>query len=219
MEPDAFRALPSVRHAFTAEKARRAIYFDYEGLPNAPRILLGWSVQGEYRASIVDAGYKDCHQRYGAKTAAWQLHREVVCSLLRMAMHEDRHLVSWSHHDARLILPDLPDEQHDVFRNRYIDARQVARAWHSKTLGNVPPDGARLAYFAELFGAEAPPQFGEHVVAEYLQTVKQGLLTAGSYAKLAPDKKKAWRSAVKHNQWDLRVTMAVMSRVLQAGTG
>jgi hypothetical protein len=47
----------------TAEEVKKAIYIDYEGNIKLPPTLLGWYVDGEYKASILEPLFETCENR------------------------------------------------------------------------------------------------------------------------------------------------------------
>ena len=216
MHPEDFRALPVVRHRFDLFAARRAIYFDYEGLPYRSPVLLGWRIEGRYRAATIDERFASCVGYQGSRNVSFLDHRESILGLLERAEDEDRRLVSWSLHDVRIALPHFAPKVATAFRRRYVDAKQVAKSWHRNKLGRVPPDKARLAYFGQLLGVLPPKEYGAHTLAPNLQAVEASLAEVENYALLPSASKKAWRLVIKHNRADLRETADVLALLLAA---
>lgn len=54
----------------TAEEVKKAIYIDYEGNIKLPPTLLGWYVDGEYMASILEPLFETCENRYKASSSS-----------------------------------------------------------------------------------------------------------------------------------------------------
>ena len=205
--------LESVLKAFTVDHARRAIYFDYEGIPTKPPILLGWMVDEKYTAAILDDAYRDCAGRRYARTVIQGEHTTVAEALVRQAVTEDRHLVSWSWHDLKQIWPQLKAGSQGRLRERFVNAIRVARPWHHKHFKVVPLVGARLPYFAQAVAMNIPEKYGDKVVADHLGTVRNALTEHGTYGKMSPDDRQSWIRVVGHNKWDLQATSAVVVHV------
>ena len=61
------REIKPIQSKLSAAEIQRAIYIDYEGNMHAAPTLLGWRVDGQNHAAIVESGFADCAGRYRAK--------------------------------------------------------------------------------------------------------------------------------------------------------
>jgi hypothetical protein len=200
--------------SFDAVAAGRAIYFDYEGIRTKPPVFIGWAVEGGYGGSIIDARFHDCAHRYRATALAARDHQGTVKELLERAFDEERHLVSWSWHDLKLIWPMVPRRHRDLFCEHYVNAIRVARPWHAKHFGPGLKKGyAKLSYFATAIGTKIPQRYGENVVANHIARVGTALQATGSYGALATEERASWVAATKHNRWDLQATSELCRKI------
>ena len=70
----------------TAQEAKNAIYIDYEGNMKLPPTLLGWYVDGEYKASILEPLFETCKNRYKAKGIQVEWHSPNFVDTLHSAI-------------------------------------------------------------------------------------------------------------------------------------
>lgn len=203
--------------SFTEQAAKRAVYFDYEGIHHGkPPVFVGWQIEGVYSGSIIDPAFGSCAHKYKATAIGAGDHGEVMRSLIELAFVEDRHLVSWSWHDLKLIWPLIPRRSQELFTNQFVNAIRVARRWHTRYFGpGLKNKHAKLSYFARATGMKIPDKYGEKLVANHLLKVGKALAAKGSYGALSTDEKASWRNATKHNQWDLRATSFVCTEILR----
>lgn len=205
----------SVLRHLTIKNARRAIYFDYEGIPTKEPIFLGWRVDDQYSAAIIDRAFATCARRYGAQGAVSMSHKAAARHVLKRAIKEKRHLVCWSWHDLKIIWHNFRKREQVAFRKRFVNAIRIARPWHRRTFGFVPPAGARMSYFAAAFNKYIPPRYGDGIVANHLRAVRQALARRGTYAAFRQEDRASWVAAIKHNKCDLEVTQYIVSRILR----
>lgn len=205
MEQDDFKPLSSALATFDRTAARRAIYFDYEGIHHQDPTLLGWRIDGSYAAAVVEPMFVGCSGRYHAKAATYRDHAAAACELVGRALDEHRHLVSWSLHDPRLMHAVLPPPYRDGLRQCYVNAIKLARPWHFRKFACVPPAKARQVYFTCLFDIYVPERFGDKVVATNLRLLRALLESGTGYGAFAAEDRNRWVTVVKHNRWDLEV--------------
>ena len=201
--------------SFTSEAAKRAIYFDYEGIRTKPPVFIGWLVEGTYAGVIIDSNFHQCAGRFRAKALRAGAHRDAMQILIKRAFAERRHLVSWSWHDLKLIWPLIPKRHQDLFSEHFVNAIRVARPWHAKHFGaGLKKRYAKLSYLASAIGISIPEKYGQKIVANHISVVGKALRAKLKYAALSVEERRSWVAAVKHNQWDLRATAGFCKAVL-----
>jgi hypothetical protein len=115
----------------TADEIRRAIFVDYEGSKDKPPTLIGYMIDNEIRAAIIERCFDNCKKWWKAKHAVPADHKEIVMRLLHRSSRENRVLVSWSEHDYKLMCAVLgtdPEEKcprtdREEVRPRFIPLR------------------------------------------------------------------------------------------------
>ena len=199
-----------------SDEVERAIFVDYEASirPKSKPTLLGVMVDSGLVAYIVDPLFaKHCANRFKAKPAVAGNHKLTVLQLVKRAAKERRVIVSWSQYDLRLMLAQLVDhpEERALLLEHYRNAIYTSRRWHSK---KYPKQKWRnkLAMVAKLLNFKIPEQYGSGLVTDSLELVRKELKLTQSYGALQPETKKAWRTVVKHNQWDLKAMADVLQK-------
>ncbi len=198
----------------TALEVQRALYVDYEGNTDRPPTLLGWRFDGATYARIVEPRFGTCARRYRVKDVDAGDHADLVRALIEQSASEDRRIVSWSEHDWSHMLRVLSDSEQAFLQVHYRNAIPTARAWHRRTRGHTPPDGARLAYFMHLVGYPVAEKYGQGVVGDALRLLRNQLESGRTYPELTPAARKGWVSVVKHNAADLEGVQAVLQHIL-----
>ncbi len=209
------RASRQVLKGFDDAASRRAIYVDYEGNKNAEPTLLGWRVDGVYEAAIVETVFCTCAARHRAREPVAAGHEEAVRALLKRAVDGNRTIVSWSLHDLNLMHAVLEPAEQAQLLERYVNALDIARPWHRRVHGCVAPGGARLGYFAFLFGIEIPAKYGQQVVGANLSALRRLLVAGREYRDFAIGQKKRWVTVVKHNKADLDAMETIVRSIVR----
>lgn len=205
------------RRKLDQQEVGRAIYFDYEGNTKRAPTLLGWRIDGQNSAAIIEPAFSTCAERFRAKDVALQDHAWLARRLIELADKEDRLLVSWSEHDLKQMSSVLDPSWQDRLIGRYRNAIPTARAWHYKTLG-VSCREATLDYFSGLAGFQVPEKFGQGIVGEGLRLIREQIENGRSYADLTPRAGASWVAIVKHNRYDLEAMEFVLRVVTSGGS-
>ena len=192
----------SHHHRLNAEDVQQAIFIDYEGNIDKPPTLLGWRLMGETHASIIEAAFTVCANRYGAKSVEFQDHATLALHLIELAEQEGRKLVSWSEHDFRVMAAVLSESDQVRLRTVYVNAIRTSRPWHYLTQGKAAKD-ASLAYFSQLLGFAIPTRYGLGLVGQGLRLIRLQINEGRTYAALTKSARASWVSIVKHNRFDL----------------
>ena len=186
----------------TAEEVKKAIYIDYEGNIKLPPTLLGWYVDGEYMASILEPLFETCENRYKAKGIYVEDHTQLALRLIQQAEDEGRLIVSWSEHDYLLMCKVLTPSDAERLKLVYRNAIRTARPWYRKKYGPLP-EKASLNFFEDLLGFYVPDRFGLGLVGESLRLIRGQIEEGRSYADFSKAAKNGWTSVVRHNKLDL----------------
>jgi len=197
----------------TAQDAMNAIYIDYEGNMKLPPTLLGWYVDGEYMASIIEPLFETCENRYKAKDIYVEDHTKLALRLIQQAEDEGRLIVSWSEHDYLLMSKVLKPKDFDRLKCVYRNAIRTARPWYRQKYGPLP-EKASLDFFEDLVGFYVPDRFGLGLVGKALGLIRSQIQDGRSYGDLTNAAKDGWTTVVRHNKLDLQG----MSHVLEAIT-
>jgi hypothetical protein len=186
----------------TAHEAMNAIYIDYEGNIKLPPTLLGWFVDGKYRASILEPLFKTCQNRYKAKGIYVEDHAGLALKLIQQAEDEDRLIVSWSEHDYLLMCKVLKPSDTERLKVVYRNAIRTARPWYRSKYGPLP-EKASLDFFEDLLGFHVPERFGLGLVGKSLTLIRGQIEEGRGYAELTKAAKEGWTTVVRHNKLDL----------------
>jgi len=197
----------------TSQDAMNAIYIDYEGNMKLPPTLLGWYVDGEYMASIIEPLFETCKNRYKAKDIYVEDHTKLALRLIQQAEDEGRLIVSWSEHDYLLMSKVLKPKDFDRLKCVYRNAIRTARPWYRQKYGPLP-EKASLDFFEDLLGFYVPDRFGLGLVGKALGLIRSQIQDGRSYGDLTNAAKDGWTTVVRHNKLDLQG----MSHVLEAIT-
>ena len=198
----------------TADELARAIFIDYEGNIDREPTLLGWRVDGQTNAAILEEEFATCSDRYRAKDVHLVDHCQLASDLLLRACEEDRVIVSWSEHDLRVVNQVLSAKDQERFSSRYRYAITTARSWHYKTMDKRAPIGD-LSYFCQLLGFPIPKKYGTGKVGHGLRLIRNQLHEGREYPELTPKARASWVAIVKHNDLDLRSMEFVLQSMLQ----
>jgi hypothetical protein len=193
-----------IRYLIVARRRRRR---DYEGSENHPPTLLGYMIDGEVSAAIVEPCFYDCRERYKAKHAVSADHLIIVKELIHCAEKEDRVIISWSEHDYNQMITALGEHLNEIlllkkqFRNAIFSARQ----WVKKKYPGVIIKRNDLASMMKITGHRVPDKYGQNLVGDALRLLREQLSKGRKYVELTSAAVIGWRTVVKHNVHDLKV--------------
>jgi hypothetical protein len=198
----------------TAQEAKNAIYIDYEGNMKLPPTLLGWYVDGEYKASILEPLFETCENRYKAKGIRSEEHVQLALRLIQQAEDEKRIIVSWSEHDYLLMCKVLTPSDAERLKLVYRNAIRTAKPWYKKKYGPLP-EKASLDFFEDLLGFHVPERFGLGLVGKSLLLIRGQIKEGRSYAELTNAARDGWTKVVRHNKLDLEGMAFVLREIVQ----
>ena len=114
----------------TTREAETGIYLDVEGRTDHSPILLGYLAADPGDEALVSQAVLD--SRFAPAAAAHGLEvvdiEVIVDRLVRCAESEDRPLIGWSTHEIDVVERYCPPELARRFRERYVDAKAMAKA-------------------------------------------------------------------------------------------
>jgi hypothetical protein len=186
----------------TPQEAKDAIYIDYEGNIKLPPTLLGWYVDGEYKASILEPLFETCKNRYKAKGIHVEDHAQLALKLIQQAEDEGRLIVSWSEHDYLLMYKVLRPSDGERLKVIYRNAIRTARPWYKQKYGTLLGK-ASLEFFEDLLGFHVPERFGRGLVGNSLRLIRGQIEEGRGYAELTNAARDGWTTVVRHNKLDL----------------
>ena len=196
----------------TALEAKNAIYIDYEGNIKLPPTLLGWYVDGEYKASILEPLFETCKNRYKAKGILGEDHAQLALKLIHQAENEGRLIVSWSEQDylhmCKVLKPSDAERLKVVYRN----AIRTAKPWYKQKYGPLP-EKASLDFFEDLLGFHVPERFGLGLVGNSLRLIRDQIKEGRGYAELTNAARDGWTTVVRHNKLDLEGMAYVLQKI------
>jgi len=199
----------------TAQEAKNAIYIDYEGNMKLPPTLLGWYVDGEYKASILEPLFETCKNRYKAKGIQVEDHAQLALKLIQQAEDEGRLIVSWSEHDYLLMYKVLRPSDGERLQVIYRNAIRTARPWYKQKYGTLLGK-ASLEFFEDLLGFHVPERFGRGLVGNSLRLIRGQIEEGRGYAELTNAARDGWTTVVRHNKLDLEGMADVLHKILAA---
>ena len=199
----------------TALEAKNAIYIDYEGNIKLPPTLLGWYVDGEYKASILEPLFETCKNRYKAKGILVEDHEQLALKLIQQAEDEGRLIVSWSEHDYLLMCKVLTPSDGERLKVIYRNAIRTARPWYKQKYGTLLGK-ASLEFFEDLLGFHVPERFGLGLVGNSLRLIRGQIAEGRGYAKLTNAARDGWTRVVRHNKLDLEGMVFVLQKISKA---
>ena len=196
----------------TAQEAKSAIYIDYEGNIKLPPSLLGWYVDGEYKASILEPLFNTCANRYKAKGILVEDHAQMALKLIQQAEGEGRLIVSWSEHDYLLMCKVLTPRDAERLKVVYRNAIRTAKPWYKQKYGPLP-EKASLKFFEDLLGFHVPERFGLGLVGNSLRLIRDQIKEGRGYAELTNAARDGWTTVVRHNKLDLEGMAVVLKEM------
>lgn len=213
---------------WSPDRARRALYIDFEGTMTEPASFLGIACEGVWEAVIVEQalwsaathGVRCGSVRFG------QIH-DVLTELRQKSEVEHRSVVAWSTRELEEIQAVLPQTGSEAkwWQTNLINALPIAKRWarlHSIQIREIPsshggrPNRHSLAGFMEAVGFEVPSTFGPGNSAQRIRHVRNQLAKRGSFESLTRTSKGKWSRGLQHNRYDCLGLAAVMEAVAQS---
>lgn len=200
--------------ALSTEEAVRAIYVDYEGTPFTPPTLLGVRTEGELRQWIIEDAFHDFANRRKAK-ASNAVHSSIASELVERAGTEDRRIVAWSTHDAKLMAAVLDPKDLEVLQDVYRNAIKTARRWRRRYRPEVQGPHPLKSYM-DILAWQVPDEAGPGVVGRSLRVLRSRLAAGnGLWREISDADKDRWRNVLRHNRHDLRGMEKVVVRMCE----
>jgi hypothetical protein len=201
--------------ALSIEEAARAIYVDYEGTPFTPPTLLGVRADGKLDQWIIEDAFHDFANRRNAKASNAE-HTSLASKLVERACNEDRRIVAWSTHDAKLMAdvldPRRLEDLQDVFRNAIKTARRWRRRYRPEVQGPH-----QLSSYMDMLAWQVPDEAGPGVVGRSLRVLRSRLAAGnGFWREMSDADKDRWRNVLRHNRHDLNGMEKVVVRICDA---
>ena len=133
----------------------------------------------------------------------------IIDRLVLRAESEDRPLIGWSMHEIEVVERYCPPELAHRFRERYVDAKAVAKAARRQLGLALPPargreKGHTLARYMRLVGHEVPWVFGPGWTGTTIRVLESALARHGDWARLTPRRKARWSSPAQPQPARLR---------------
>lgn len=213
---------------WTPDRAKRALYIDFEGTMTEPASFLGIACEGFWEAVIVEEALwpAAAHGVRSGSVRNAHLH-DVLTELRERSEHEDRCVVAWSTRELDEISSALPEAsaEADWWRANLINALPIAKKWaksRSIQIREIPsthgerPNRHSLTGYMEAVGFDIPHNLGPGNSAQRIRHVRTQLATRGSFESLTRTTKGKWSRGLQHNRYDCLGLAAVMEAV--AGT-
>lgn len=192
----------------TLAEADRAIYIDFEGFPERAPHWIGVLIDDRYQSIVLDPELALAAE---AKQLPVMGLEDVVESLLRQSVQEDRYIVGFSYHEKDTILKYAGID----ISHRYRDAHKVAKTWANRLRGDKPANW-ELVTFLKFIGFEYT-NYGQTLVTKWLRAVIGMSNKKGSLEACTPTVKAHWSKLLKYNEQDCRGTKALMLHALRDG--
>lgn len=197
----------------TPLEATRAIYLDYECSKDRPPTLLGYRVEGELRAGIVERSFDTCAERRGARHATTADHTPLVAELVKRAVEEDRVIISWSEHDFRQMIAALENDPGAPrgLKEQYRNAIHTAKKWRRRFRKRARVESNDLDTYRRLVRIHVPTRFGQDIAGKALRLLRHQLHQGRVWSDLTPGARQAWRNLVRHNAFDLDAMAGIIT--------
>ena len=192
----------------TLEQAERAIYIDFEGFEKKAPHLIGVLIDDTYQSIVLNPELALAAE---AKQLTAKSLKDVVESLLRQSLQEDRYIVGFSYHEKNVV-----QEYAGInISDRYRDAHKVAKTWANRLRGDKP-ENWELVTFLKFIGFEYT-NYGQSLVTKWLRAVIGKSNKEGSLGACTPTVKSHWTKLLLYNEQDCRGTKALMLHALLDG--
>ncbi len=192
----------------THAQAERAIYIDFEGFMDKAPSLVGVLVDDTYQSIVLDP---ELTLAADAKQLPGMGLNDLVQSLLRQSVDEDRYIVGFSYHEKNTVLEYVGID----ISQRYRDAHKVAKTWANRLSGEKP-ENWDLVTFLKFIGFEYT-NYGQALVTKWLRAVIGMSNKKGSLEACTSTVKRHWTKLQKYNEQDCRGTKALMLHALRDG--
>jgi len=210
------RTMPNT--TISPEEARRAIYFDFEGLKSEGEeesplpALLGHECEKTFRCQVLDErlmlmrrGVKRC--REGASTI-----EDAMRELIERCEREGRKLMSFSDHERMICEEWLPEELYGRFEKLWVNAKKQIGWWsrkrpakHAEIVDRPEEEGGgrTLANYCHMAGLN-PSQPPEKGPAETIRFLYRKMAKVRPGRRLDPATRARAKELVRYNQEDCR---------------
>jgi hypothetical protein len=192
----------------THAEAERAIYIDFEGFEKKAPHLIGVLIDDTYQSIVLDPELALAAE---AKQLPVMGLEDVVESLLRQSVQEDRYIVGFSYHEKDTVLKYAGID----ISHRYRDAHKVAKTGANRLRGDKP-ENWELVTFLKFIGFEYT-NYGQQKVTKWLRAVIGMSNKKGSLEACTSTVKGHWTKLQKYNEQDCRGTKALMLHALRDG--
>ncbi len=190
----------------TLEQAERAIYIDFEGFEKKAPHLIGVLIDDTYQSIVLNPELALAAE---AKQLTAKSLKDVVESLLRQSLQEDRYIVGFSYHEKNVV-----QEYAGInISDRYRDAHKVAKTWANRLRGDKP-ENWELVTFLKFIGFEYT-NYGQQKVTKWLRAVIGMSNKKGSLEACTSTVKGHWTKLLLYNEQDCRGTKALMLHALR----
>ena len=214
-----------LRNHFNARDAARAIYLDFEGLPNHLPSLLGFACEGYWSLSIIDDRLSAAAQIHipGGEVAARSA--DSALEIIRtIAERHNRKVCAWTEHDLKQI------------RRIYADHPEKLEWWEANLI-NIKPQAGRFvqrcglpvigirnrrtgkisighqAVIMQSLCIDVPKQYGRGIAANGIKAMRSALVEHVSIDLVAEEIIEKWTATLLHNRYDCFGMAAIMCPV------
>lgn len=194
----------------THAEAERAIYIDFEGFEKKAPHLIGVLIEDTYQSIVLETELALAAE---AKQLPVMGLEDVVESLLRQSVQEDRYIVGFSYHEKDTVLEYAGID----ISHRYRDAHKVAKTWANRLRGDKP-ENWELVTFLKFIGFEYT-NYGQQKVTKWLRAVMDMSNKEGSLKACSRTVKGHWTKLLLYNEQDCRGTKALMLHALRDRKG
>ena len=145
----------------TRKQANRAIYIDFEGNKDKAPSFLGLFKNDKHCVLLIEESFKllerpvkgfaGCEKIYVGKM------QEALRELLSRANREDRHIISFSHHEKKMFDKHVSDKDLIAqFNKRYIDGLAVLKRWEREHPDRLNHGERSLSRYCEIANLPEP---------------------------------------------------------------
>lgn len=192
----------------TLAEAERAIYIDFEGFEKKAPHLIGVLIDDTYQSIVLEPELALAAE---AKQLPIMGLKDVVESLLRQSVEEDRYILGFSYHEKNVV-----QEYAGVdISHRYRDAHKVAKPWANRLPGDKP-ENWKLVTFLKFIGFDYT-NYGQQKVTKWLRAVIHMSNKEGSLKACSRTVKGHWTKLLLYNEQDCRGTKALLLHALRDG--
>ena len=214
-----------LRNHLNARDAARAIYLDFEGLPNHLPSLLGFACEGYWSLSIIDERLSAAEQIRipGGEVVARSA--DSALEIIRtIAARHNRKVCAWTKHDLKQI------------RRIYANSPEQLACWEANLI-NIKPQAGRFvqscglpvvgirnrrtnkssighqAVIMQSLNSNVPKQYGRGIAANGIKAMRSALAEHPSVELVADEIIEKWTATLLHNRCDCFGMAAIMCPV------